>query len=130
MLHKSELPFKFRYLNIKNFVTDLFNKSIVVIILILLLSFSEKSIAQSNLGFEYFNLSFWNCYRNTSTPTNSGTVNTTTQDLYNGTTYYVPGNGVKTKYIRVTAQKQKNDPYGNYPVVCPYQGGESITKPV
>lgn len=90
----------------------------------LLLSNATYSQNQPNLGFEYNNLSIWNCFRDNSftLPSNVGGVNTTTQDLYNGTTYYVPGAGVKTKYIRVTSQNQKNDPYGNYPVVCPLPG--------
>jgi len=79
---------------------------------------------QKNIGFEYNNLSIWNCYRdNTFTiPSTNGVTNTTTTDLYNGTTYYVAGSGVKTKYIRVTSANQKNDVYGNFPVVCPYPG--------
>ena len=128
MLPTSASPYKYQNLsNIKNFFTNVFNSKNVVITLLLLLSFSETSIAQSsqgNIGFEYNNLSYWTCYDGGSKTiaTDNGTINTTTTTLYNGTTYYVAGSGVKTNFIRVTSPNQKNDPYGNYPVVCPLQG--------
>ena len=101
-------------------------KYLLIIIVLIAINSISQLYAQStnpNLGFEYNNFSFWKCYKNgTILPSSNGTVNTTTQDLYNGTTYYVPGTGVITKYIRVTLPSQKNDPYGNYPVVCPLPG--------
>jgi len=128
MLPTSSSPYKYQHLsNIKNFFTNVFNSKNVVITLLLLLTFSETSIAQisqGNIGFEYNNLSYWTCYDGgaKTIATDNGTVNTTTTTLYNGTTYYVTGSGVKTNFIRVTSTNQKNDPYGNYPVVCPLKG--------
>ena len=97
---------------------------LILLSMAFLLLYSSTTFAQPNIGFEYNNLSFWKCYRdNTFTiPSTNGTTNTTTTDLYNGTTYYVAGSGVKTRYIRVTSKNQKNDIYGNYPVVCPFPG--------
>ena len=99
------------------------------------LLFSSAAISQTsllkNFGFEYGNLLNWKCFRCSnftipSSMTNNTTpltgYNTTVSDLYTGNTYYVAGTAAKTGYIRPTSLNQKNDKYGNYPVVCPFTG--------
>ena len=95
---------------------------------------------QVNLGFEYNTLLNWQCYRdNTVTLPTSVTynttpltgINTTATALFAGLktgTYYVAGTGPKAGFIRTTSTNQKNDPYGNYPVVCnlPGSGRHSV----
>jgi len=111
----------------------------IVLAMIFTVSFYKSVNAQNqpNLGFEYNTLKFWNCYRDTTFAlpmTNAaGTANATITGIPAGRrTAAVPGlytagylqarNGPFIGYIRTTSLNQKNDPYGNYPVVCPYQG--------
>ncbi len=84
-----------------------------------------------NLGFEWNNFTNWKCYNGgaTTVATDNGTINTTVSgDPANGVaSFYVPANlkagvGPKLNYQRVTSTNQKNDPYGNFPVVCPLPG--------
>ncbi len=76
-------------------------------------------------------MSNWKCYNGgaVTVATDNGTVNTTVSgDPANGVaSFYVPANlkagiGPKLNYQRVTSANQKNDPYGNFPAVCPLQG--------
>ena len=100
------------------------------------LMLSTADYAQTNLlpnfGFEYNTLLNWRCYRNSSGTTIPSSItnnttplsgtNTTVAALYTGTTYYVAGTAAKVGYVRTTSSTQKNDYYGNYPVVCPFPG--------
>ena len=89
------------------------------------------SQAPPNIGFEYNNLTNWKSYISSgsfvipSSITNNTTPltgkNTTYGALFTNT-YLSAGTGPKLGYVRVTSATQKNDVYGNFPVVCNLNG--------
>ena len=111
----------------------------VVLTMLLNLGLSNRLNAQNlpNLGFEYNNLTNWNSYYDSTfalpTTNAAGTANATITGvpksrgvaaipgLYT-TGYYKKGIGPFKNWIRTTSANQGNDPYGNFPVVCPFQG--------
>ena len=95
----------------------------IVLTMLLTVGINISAKAQKNLGFEWNNFTNWKCYVGgaSTIATSTGTTNTTTTTLY-VPKYVVAGVGVKANYLRVTTPTQKNDHYGNFPVVCNLPG--------
>ena len=106
----------------------------LILLSLVFLTLSIVGFAQQpNAGFEYNTLVNWDVYydnsgtSNPSSVTNTGTTpltgyNTTNVNLFDPFNGFllttVPKNGV----ARVTSTNQKNDRFGNFPVVCPFNG--------